>query len=73
MVYSAIVMFCALGFAYCPAQISDEKGPYKTPLECYTRGGEIIYSLAQKGPVTAAVVLCIHVKEKKKRNILFSN
>jgi len=56
-------------FAVPPMQVEDKLGPWKTPMECYLRGADIIREITAKARVLSAHTLCIEREQKEEKNI----
>jgi len=56
-------------FATPPMQVEDRLGPWKTPVECYLRGADIIREVSSKARVLSAHTICIEREKKEEKNI----
>ena len=56
-------------FAVPPMQVEDKLGPWKTPMECYLRGADIIREITSKARVLSAHTFCIEREQKEEKNI----
>ena len=56
-------------FAVPPMQVEDKLGPWKTPVECYLRGADIIREITSKARVISAHTFCIEREKKKEKSI----
>ena len=60
--FKALVIIGALN-APAVIQIEDDRGPYSSTLQCYTRGAEMIRDVAVRMPIAYASAICISVKK----------
>ena len=45
-------------------QVNDELGPWKSTLECFLRGADIIRDIASKTRIMSAHAMCVELEKK---------
>ena len=50
-------------------QVEDKLGPWKTTIQCFLRGTDIIREIATQTRIVSAQTLCLEIEKKEEKNI----